>query len=78
MEQNVLSREEVNMAQNVSRLAVVITKLGLVLPAKRASAQAIDQLGPRDRIILKASNDGYIEFADEFNRCMKTWLRLAR
>jgi hypothetical protein len=78
MEDKESHREEVKVEQNVSRLAVVITELGLVLPAKRASAQAVDQLAPRDRIALKARNDGYIEFADEFNRCMGICLHRPR
>ncbi len=77
MEHKVLPREEDRMTQDVSRLGVVITELGLVLPAKRASAQAVEQLRPRDRIALKACNDGYVAFVDEFNRCLKTCVRRA-
>ncbi len=63
MGENKLQREEVKPEENASPLAVVITEMGLVLPAKCASAQTSDPLGPRDRITLKARNDGYIEFA---------------
>jgi hypothetical protein len=77
MDKKDLHREEGKIAQNDARLAVVITELGLVLPAQHASAQAIDQLGPWDRINLKACNEGYIEFAEEFNRCMRTCLQCA-
>lgn len=66
MEKNELQREEVKPEENASPLAVVITELGFVLSTKYGSAQATDPLGPRDRIALKASNDGYIEFADTF------------
>jgi len=73
MSKNKSRRDEVKAAENASYAAVVITERGLVLPAKGASGQA-SQLGPRDRVTLRARNDGHIEFADEFGVCLENCL----
>ena len=72
---NLLGREEVKLAQNVSRLEEIIMEFREILPAKCATAQAIDQRGPWEQIALKAIDDGYIDFADDFNTFVETCLR---
>lgn len=75
MTRNESQQDEIRADEKLAPLAVVITELGLVLPVKRASAQAVDRLAPRDRITLKACNDGDIQFAAEFGRCPRAVLR---
>ncbi len=67
--------KEVKLAQNASRLEEIIMKFRQILPPTCATAQAIDQREPWEQIALKAIDDGYIEFADEFNTFMETCLR---
>jgi len=54
------------MTQMVSRFEELINKLRHTLPENSSLAQAIDQHEPRDRIAMKAIDDGYIETPDEF------------
>jgi hypothetical protein len=53
----------------------VITQFRQMLPTDTATAQAIDQHEPWDRIAMKAIDDGYIESADEFVRLVEACLR---
>ena len=63
------------MGQSVSHLEEVIAQLRQMLPANTATAQAIDQYEPWERIALKAINDGFVECADEFVRSVEVCLR---
>jgi len=72
MSRNKSRRDKVKANENASYEAVVITERGLVLPAKGAPGQASNPLGPRDRIALRARNDGHIEFADELGACLES------
>ena len=63
------------MAQIVSHFEEVITQLRHMLPKNTATAQAIDQHEPWERIAIKAVDDGYIESADEFVRFVEACLR---
>jgi len=63
------------MEENVSRLEDLITEFRQVLPAQCEAAQAIDQGEPWEQIALKAIEDGYIEFAEQFNQFVETCLR---
>jgi hypothetical protein len=46
-----------------------------MLPAQCETAQAIDRQEPFERIALKAIEDGYIEFSQQFTQFMETCLR---
>jgi len=72
---NLLRREEVKLVQSASRLEEIIMEFRRILPAKSATAQAIDQHEPWEQIALKAIDEGYIKFADEFNAFVETCLR---
>jgi hypothetical protein len=61
--------------QDDSRLEEMIMEFRQILPPTCATAQAIDQREPWEQIALKAIDDGYIEFADEFNAFVETCLR---
>ncbi len=63
------------MTQSVSHLQEVIAQLRQMLPKNTATAQAIDQYEPWERIAMKAINDGYVESADEFVRSVEVCLR---
>ena len=82
MAQNVLRRAEVifhgaedNMAQSVLRMEEVITEFRQMLPAQCATAKAIDQRQPWEQIALRAIDDGYIQFAEDFNVLIEACLR---
>ena len=49
-----------------SRFEEIITQLRRILPTNTATAQAIDQHEPWERIATKAIEDGYVESTDEF------------
>jgi hypothetical protein len=63
------------MMQRVSHFQEVIMGLRHMLPTNTATAQAIDQHEPWERIAIKAVDDGYIESADEFVRFAEACLR---
>jgi hypothetical protein len=63
------------MMQTVSHFEELITELRHMLPTNTATAQAIDQHEPWERIAIKAIDDGYIESADEFVRFVEACLR---
>lgn len=63
------------MTQTVSHFEEVITQLRHMLPTNTATAQAIDQHEPWERIAMKAIDDGYVESADEFVRFVEACLR---
>lgn len=63
------------MTQTVSHFEEVITQLRHMLPTNTATAQAIDQHEPWERIAMKAIDDGYVENADEFVRFVEACLR---
>jgi hypothetical protein len=63
------------MMQTVSHFEEVITELRHMLPTNTATAQAIDQHEPWERIAIKAIDDGYIESADEFVRFVEACVR---
>ena len=63
------------MTQTVSNFEEVITQFRQMLPKNTATAQAIDQHEPWDRIALKAIDDGYVEFADEFVQFVEVCVR---
>ena len=63
------------MTQTVSDFEDVITQFRHMLPKHTATAIAIDQHEPWERIALKAIDDGYIESADEFVRFVEVCLR---
>ena len=63
------------MMQTVSHFKEVVTQLRHMLPTNSATAQAIDQHEPWERIAIKAIDDGYIESADEFVRFVEACLR---
>ena len=66
---------EAIMAQIVSHFDEVITQLREMLPADTATAQAIDQHEPWERIAMKAIDDGYVESAGEFVRFVEACVR---
>jgi len=45
----------------------MITDFRDMLPADCATAMAIDQGEPRERVALRAMEDGYIEVVDQFS-----------
>lgn len=63
------------MSQKVSHIEEVLTEFRQILPGETATAQAIDQHEPWERIAMKAIDDGYIESADEFVRFVETCMR---
>jgi hypothetical protein len=63
------------MTQIVSHFEEVIAQLRHMLPKNTATAQAIDQHEPWERIATKAIDDGYVESADEFVRFVEACLR---
>ena len=63
------------MAQTVQHLEEVVTQLRYMLPKHTATAQAIDQHEPWERIAMKAIDDGYVESADEFVLFVEACLR---
>jgi len=63
------------MVENVSRLEDLIAEFRQILPAQCEAAQAIDQGEPWEQIALKAIEDGYIEFAEQFNKFVEACLR---
>ena len=63
------------MTQTVSHFEEVITQFRQMLPTNTATAQAIDQHEPWERIAVKAIDDGYIESAGEFVRFVEACLR---
>ena len=63
------------MTQTVSHFEEVITQLRHMLPTNTATAQAIDQHEPWERIAMRAIDDGYVENADEFVRFVEACLR---
>ena len=60
-------REENRMPQVISRSPDVISQFRRMLPARCATAQAIDHHQPWDQIALTAVDDGYIESANDFD-----------
>jgi len=58
-----------------SRLEELITDFRNMLPAECATAQAIDQGEPWERVALRAMEDGYIEVVDEFDNFVEICLR---
>lgn len=64
--------------RTVSRFEEVITELRHMLPTNTATAQAIDQHEPWERIAMKAVDDGYIESVDEFVEFVEACLRRSK
>ena len=56
------------MTQIASHYEEAIAQLRPMLPKNTATAKAIDQHEPWERIALNAIDDGYVENADEFVR----------
>ncbi len=54
------------MTQSALPFAEAIEQFRHMLPAKTATARAIDGHEPWEQIARKAIDDGYIELADEF------------
>jgi hypothetical protein len=63
-----------NVEQNAG-LEELIAEFRRMLPAQCETAQAIDRQEPFERIALKAIEDGYIEFSQQFTQFMETCLR---
>jgi hypothetical protein len=63
------------MTQTVSHFDEFITQFRHMLPTNTATARAIDQHEPWERIAVKAIDDGYIESADAFVRFVEACLR---
>lgn len=63
------------MTLKVSHIEDVIMHFRNILPAETATAQAIDQHEPWERIAMKAIDDGYIECAEEFIRFVEVCVR---
>jgi len=61
--------------KNGSHLEDLITDFRELLPARCATAQAIDQGEPWEQIALRAMEDGYIEVVDEFGNFVEICLR---
>jgi hypothetical protein len=56
-------------------LEELLAEFRRMLPAQCETAQAIDRQEPFERIALKAIEDGYIEFSQQFTQFMETCLR---
>lgn len=63
-----------DMEQNAG-LEDLLVEFRRMLPAQCETAQAIDRQEPFERIALKAIEDGYIEFSQQFTQFMETCLR---
>jgi hypothetical protein len=63
------------MTQTVSSIEQVLARFRQMLPGKSATAQAIDQHEPWERIAMKAIEDGYTDSADEFVRFVEACMR---
>ena len=62
------------MEQSAS-LEELLAEFRQMLPAQCETAQAIDKKEPFERIALKAIEDGYIDFSQQFTQFMETCLR---
>ena len=62
------------MEQNAG-LEELIAEFRQMLPAQCETAQAIDRREPFERIALKAIEDGYIEFSQQFTQFIEICLR---
>lgn len=62
------------MEQNAG-LEELIAEFRQMLPSQCETAQAIDRREPFERIALKAIEDGYIEFSQQFTQFIETCLR---
>jgi len=62
------------MEQNAG-LEELIAEFRQMLPAQCETARAIDSRAPFEHIALKAIEDGYIEFSQQFTQFMETCLR---
>ncbi len=58
-----------------SHFEEVVMQLRQMLPNNTATAQAIDQREPWERIAMRAIDDGYVESADEFVRFVEACVR---
>lgn len=56
-------------------LEELITEFREMLPEECATAQAIDRKEPFEQIALRAIEDGYIDFSQQFTQFMETCLR---
>lgn len=63
------------MLQAGSQLEEVIGQFRKMLPAQSATAMAIDQREPWEKIAVKALNDGYTDFVEEFSCLIEACLR---
>jgi len=63
-----------NMGQNAG-LEDLIAEFRQMLPPQCETAQAIDRQEPFEKIALKAIEDGYIEFSQQFTQFIETCLR---
>ena len=63
------------MPQTDSCFEEVVMQLRQMLPKHTATAQAIDQHEPWERIAMRAIDDGYVESADEFVRFVEACVR---
>ena len=59
------------MTQIVSHFEEVIAQLRPMLPKNTATARAIDQHEPWERIAMNAFDDGCVDNADEFVRLVE-------
>jgi hypothetical protein len=63
-----------DMAENAGPEGLLL-EFRRMLPAKCETAQAIDRREPFENIALKAIEDGYIEFSQQFTQFIETCLR---
>src|SRR5690606_463355 len=66
---------EVDGVGQMASLEQVIAQFRRMLPEESATARAIDQHEPWERIALNAVDDGYIEFANELGSFIEVCLR---
>jgi hypothetical protein len=65
---------EADMGQNAG-LEELLVEFRQMLPAQCETAQAIDRQEPFESNALKAIEDGYIEFSQQFTQFIETCLR---
>lgn len=56
-------------------LEALIAEFRQMLPEQCETARAIDRKEPFEKIALKAIEDGYIDFSQQFTQFMETCLR---
>jgi hypothetical protein len=63
------------MSLSTPNMEVIVLQFRQMLPPDCATAQAIDDNEPWERIAMTAIDDGYIEVAEEFNCLVEACLR---